>query len=364
MSSTKKEQREQQLQSLMGWVDERLRLGDVPRFSDVVEYAHRVLGFVHLSKSVIVQRLRLHPTYLMNSQQAREPKRSNKHRPIIINNLGALHCDIGFFPVTREYETPKMFRSGFLVAKDVLSRMVYVSILRGSRTADNMVWAFRDVMKQFELQNDGMRVQSISFDMEPSVMGHKVQNFFKENQLAFHAFSMTASKSKMAEGAIRLLRTAIARLRAQGTEKRWWHLIHRAADSLNSQPITIGGKRLDYAPRDVKPGNVEDLIKQLQKADPAYYWTQFAVAPQLVNFKFQVGDIVRPKLIVTSSAVLGIKRSEVSLEQAAYEIVKQLGYISKAKTLGIAYRCRSLTDESIQVFNQDDIVLTKQQQQQ
>jgi hypothetical protein len=137
----------------------------------------------------------------MNSSQAREPKRSNKHRPIIVNNLGALHCDIGFFPVTRDYETTVTYRSGFLVAKDVLSRMVYISILRGSRTAKDMIWAFRDIMRQFEQQNGGQKVQSISFDKERSVMGKEVQNFFKENNISFFAFSMTASKSKMAEGA-------------------------------------------------------------------------------------------------------------------------------------------------------------------
>jgi hypothetical protein len=359
MASTKKHRdREQQLESVMAWVEERLGMGDVPRFSDVVEHAHRVFGYVHLSRAVIVKRLRLMPAYLMTSQQARQPKRSNKHRPILVNYLGALHCDIGFFSVTREYETPVTYRSGFLVAKDVLSRMVYVSILRGSRTAENMIWAFRDIIKQFELQNNGQHVVSISFDMERSVMGNKVQAFFKENNISFFAFSMTASKSKMAEGAIRLIRTSIARLRASGKEQRWWHLIHRAVDSLNGQAITIGSRRLEVAPRDVTPHNVDDLVEKLQKADPSYFFSQFDIAPTLVTFKFSVGDLVRPKLIITSSAVIGIKRSEITLEHQVYEIVKQLAYVTKAKTIGLAYRCRSLTDESIQVFDQQDVALS------
>jgi hypothetical protein len=221
-----------------------------------------------------------------------------------------------------------------------------------------MIFAFRQVIVQFEQQNQGQRVQSISFDQERSVMGKEVQKFFKENNITFFPFSFTASKSKMAEGAIRLIRTAISRLRASGTEQRWWRLIHRAVDSLNSQPITVGGKRLDMAPRDVNPSNVSELIEKLQKADPTYFYSQFEIAPGLVKFKFEVGDLVKPKLIITSSAVLGIKRSEVTLEEETFEIVKQLAYVSKAKTVGRAYRCRSLWNEKIQVFDEGDLALS------
>jgi hypothetical protein len=77
-----------------------------------------------------------------------------------------------------------------------------------------------------------------------------------------------------------------------------------------------------------------------------------------VRFKFEIGDLVKPKLIITSSAILGVKRSEVTLEQETYEIVKQLPYMTKAKTLGRAYRCRSLRDESIQVFDEGDLALS------
>jgi hypothetical protein len=361
MKPKSKEVTARQLENLMAWVEERLRLGDVPRVSDIVEHARRVLKYENLRESEIKKAVRLSRTYLMNSRQQRKPKRGNRHRRIIVNdNLGFLHCDIGFYSVVREYETPVSFRSGFLVGKDVLSRMLYVSILRGNRKAENMIWAFRDIMKQFEQQNGGEKVRTIGFDKERSVMGHKVQNFFKENHVAFHPFSMSASKSKMAEGAIRLIRTAIRRLQdfPEGREQRWWHLIQPAVDSLNSQKITIGKKRLDYAPRDVTPGNVENFLKQLQKADPSYYFSQFAIDPRWVtDFKFNVGDVVRPKLIVTSAAVLGIKRSEVTLEETAFVVAKQLAYYSAAGTIEKAYVCENADDDE-ETFDEDDIALS------
>jgi hypothetical protein len=363
MKPKNKEVTRNQLENLMAWVDERLRLGDVPRVSDIVEHAHRVLKYDNLKKSEILKAVRLSPTFLMNSRQQRKAKRGNRHRRITVNdNLGFLHADIGFFSVVRGYETPKTFRSGFLVAKDVLSRMIYISILRGSREADNMIWAFRDILKQFEQQNQGAKVKTIGFDKERSVMSHKVQNFFKENNIQFHPFSMSASKSKMAEGAIRLIRTAIKRLQdfPGAKEQRWWHLIQIAVDSLNSQKIMIGKKRLDYAPRDVTPSNVKMFVEQLQKADPSYYFSQFAVDTRWVDdFKFNVGDVVRPKLIVTSAAVLGIKRSEITLEDTAFEIVKQLAYYSAEGTIEKAYLCQNLQDpRDEETFDEDDIALS------
>jgi len=353
--------KDKQMKYLLDWVEDRFRSGDVPRFADVVEYAHQVLKFKQLKKSEIVKQLRLMDVYLMNSRQQRKKFRSRKNRPIIVNNLGNLHCDIGFYSVKREYETPVTYRSGFLVAKDVLSRMVYVSILYKTRTAESMVKAFRDIIEQFKQQNNGEPVASISFDKERSVLSNLVQNFFKEHHIKFHAFQMSASKSKHAESAIRLLRTTVVRLQAmpQFEHRRWWTLLHMAADVLNGQPIRVNGKNLGYTPKQVNSGNLRDFLKNLYKKVPAYYWSQFDVAPQLVTFSFAIGDVVRPKLIAISSAVIGIKRSEVTLDETRYTIQKQIPYVSSAFTIEKAYECKSLVDDSTEFFDESDIALSK-----
>ncbi len=163
MSSEKKLVEKKELEQLMAWVTTQIQGNDTPRFSDVVDYAHRVLKLTGLSERVIRKELRLHPAYQMNARQSLKKKRWNKRRPIIVNNLGYLHGDIGFFKLTNEYATPVTFRSGFLVCKDVLSRFTYVSILKKTRDADSMVKAFADIFKQFEIQNPGLRVASLAF---------------------------------------------------------------------------------------------------------------------------------------------------------------------------------------------------------
>jgi len=194
---------DKQLEQVMEWVEHRLASGDVPRFNDVVYYAHADLGFKKLTRKVIVNRLRLNPVYMMSARQQRKPRRSGRHRPIICNSIGNLHADIGFFSVQRGYETPKKYRSGFLVAKDIFTKFVFVHILPFDRTAKTMINAFEDIFKQFRAQYPGRKVTNISFDREKSVSSNLVKQFFESKNVSFHTFEKSASKSKLAEGKLK-----------------------------------------------------------------------------------------------------------------------------------------------------------------
>ena len=356
--------KKKELDILLDWVSEQFSKNDPPRFSDVVDYAHRVLQFKSLKERDIRQALRLHPGYMMNSRQQRPRLGLGEHRPIIINHLGCIHADIGFFPITSTYSTPKMYQSGFLVAKDVLSRMTYVSVLKFTRTADSMIAAFKDIFKQFEQHNPGLQVTSVAFDQERSVMSNKVQNFFKENNVAFHFFQNTASKSKMAEGAIRLIREMIARLRIN-SDPRWWNLIQPAVNALNSQPIRIEGKYLrqsktgDYfTPATVTQNTLEDFLQVLYKKVPSHSFSQFTVNPRFARFTFSVGDFVRQKLIASSSKVIGEKRSEVTLGEDVFIIKSLDAYISTKWTIQPLYRCQSIYSNQFEAFDEWEIVKT------
>jgi hypothetical protein len=67
---------------------------------------------------------------------------------------------------------------------------------------------------------------------------------------------------------------------------------------------------------------------------------------------------VKPKLIVTSSAAIGIKRSEVTLEKEVFVIIKRLGFVSRAFTIEPLYICKSLTTNKTEAFEEDNIALT------
>jgi hypothetical protein len=71
-----------------------------------------------------------------------------------------------------------------------------------------------------------------------------------------------------------------------------------------------------------------DFLADLYKAVPVQFFAEFDIAPQLVNFKYSVGAVVQPKLLITSSAMIGIKRSEVNLEQDAFVVTEQIAYLA------------------------------------
>ena len=351
---------QKQLGVLMDWVTQRVQHeGRVPRLSDVVEQAAKGFGYRDLRKTSIARQLRLHPYYHMNFKQTRGQHRAGRHRPIVVNHLGVLHADIGYFSKSRHFETPPTFQAGYLIAKDVLSRFIYAVILRGAKKAETLIKAFEELLKQHQAQfgSDGHRIASISFDREPGIMSHKVQSYLSEKKIQFHAFDYSVSKAKAAEGAIQLLRTTMTRMLAPlGESKRkWWLHLAQCVASLNDSPIVIDGKRLNWRPVDINKHNLADFLADLYKAVPVQFFAQFDIAPQLVSFKYPVGAVVRPKLLVTSSAVIGIKRSEVNLEQEAFVVVEQIAYVARNFKIGRAYRCRNLATREEELFDEWDL---------
>lgn len=351
--------RKQELDVVMEWVTERVDSSAfVPRVDDVVHYAYQTLGFTKLTRAAIAKQLRLHPYYLMNSSQQRIKHRSKRHRPILVNSLGMLHGDIGFYAVVRDYETPKKYRGGYIVLKDILSKFLYVALLDTNRNADSIITALKKIFQQHEeaFGSNGHKIKSIAFDRETSVMSNKVQQFLQDNNISFHPFKYSASKSKMAENAIRLIRTDMKRMTLPDPKtRRWWKLMDRVVKSLNSKMITVNKKRLAWAPKDVSKNNVDQFLSDLHKADPAYYFSQFEIAPQLVNFKFLPGTIVRPKLIVTSSAVIGEKRSEINLEKNPFIVEEQLPFVNANWEIGNAYKCVNQQTGEVEIFDENDL---------
>jgi hypothetical protein len=355
--------RDKELSNLMDWVSDRSRQGDILRVSDVVNYYKNEMtrhgDKRALKRKDIAEALRLHPIYMMSSSQQRAPKRSRKYRPILTNSLGNLHADLGFEPLRKNYSTPLKYRSGYLVAKDVLSRYTYLVILEGSKSAQSIIRALKELLLMHQRAfPDGHRILSLSFDQETSVMSNQVQRFLRENNISFHPFVLTSSKSKHAEGAIKLIRKTLARFEKENPGVQWWKMIDAVIDSLNSNEIVVDGKRLGYRPNEVNKYNLEDFIKRLHKAKPSYFFSQFDLDPRLVSFKFSVGDLVRPKLLVTSSAVIGEKRSAKSLEDIVFVVDKQIPYVNQAHRVGRAYRCINVESGEEEIFDEWDIALT------
>ena len=63
------------------WLDERLRVGSVPRLSDLYSMAQR--EGLRLTRKDIRKQLELNPVYTFNLHQQKKPRGSRKYRPVI-----------------------------------------------------------------------------------------------------------------------------------------------------------------------------------------------------------------------------------------------------------------------------------------
>jgi hypothetical protein len=359
------------LEVLLEWVGERVRVGDPPRVSDMLEHA-RLEKLGRIDRKKLNDALLVDPVYAFNLHQQKKRLSSRSYRPVVSTSLGYLHCDIGFFPKSRHYETPVTFRSGYLVGKDVSSRFVYLVPLRKNRKADSIVSALETLHAMHQAAGHLHPILGISFDRERSVVGKVVQAYLREKRIKFTAFRNSKSKAKFAEGAIRLVRTLVARLErkynvGKGNKKkkeggpaprRWWNLLGDVAAILNRQEIVVGGKRTGFAPADVSLDNYDKFLSALYKAAPAYSAAQFNVDPRHSTFKFSVGDYVRAKLIVTSSAVLGEKRSETNLTDSCFKILKAYPFVTRRLGLGNEYLCIDTKTGEEEKFQETDLVLS------
>ena len=346
-----------QLSALLAWLEERLRLGDVPRLCDLTQYA-RDQGWTTLSTKLISAQLKLHPAYALNINQRRASKAGYKQRPILGMSLGRLHSDIGFFTKSRNFETPPRYQSGYLVARDIVSRYVYIVILRGNRRAPAIVAALDKVLALHRQAGFTWPVRSIGFDKETSVLSKTVQAYLAEQHIQFVAFQHSASKSKMAENCIRQIRTVMARLlRHNQNNVRWWTLLPQVAVLLNNREIYIGGKGTGYSPSQINADTLTDFIQNVHKARPAQFFSQFALDPRVASFKYPLESVVRAKLIVTSAAVLGEKRSETNLTYATFKVVEHIPYVTQNLSLGRGYKCVNLETQQVDIFDETDLTL-------
>jgi len=343
------------------FISENLKKGDVPRVQDVWEFVKK--NKLPVKKNTLLDAIYLNPIYSENVHKERDKKRFGKQRPIVSNTLGFLHADIGYYPVVREYTTPPSFQNGFFVAKDILSKYIYVELMREGKTTKNLIRVVGKLLLDHGKVHPDYKIKSISFDMEKGMIASKMQAFLKSKGIQFFYFQKSVTKASVAENGIKILRTEVDRLRkyylkAHQKNYKWWDLLSEAAKSLNTKKIIVSGKEMTYRPIDITPKNVNKFINQVQKAEPGIYFSQFNYPRGIVKFKFQVGNIVRPKLISTSTKVIGVKTSSLNLDPERFQILNQIPFVSTHNKSNQLYKVISLDTGNIRTFMEEQIALS------
>lgn len=352
------------------WIRQRLMKipkPEVPRLSDVLAYAKTLKP--RLTKKQISELLRtnvhFHQVMSQNHRTTLESGsgsnlKTGNYRPIITNALGNFHGDIGFFSKSKDYSTPVTFQAGYLVMVDLLSHLVYLEVLKKNRKADAILSALTKIFERHASKHD-YAIVSIGFDKERSVISKKVAQFLKQKNIKLTLFSFSRSKAKFAENTIGRVRQIVAVLESQsGNTKRWWRLLPDVESMLNHRPIIVNHRTLSFCPALITKENVSKYISEMQKANPAYYFGQFSINPDLVNFKYKVGDWVKAKTTITSSAVLGEKRSSHHLTDETFTVVHRQAYVRQNLTIGKQYSCKEMHMDDknlLHSFDEEDLSL-------
>jgi len=345
------------MDEIESFINDCLKKGEVPRVGDIREFIKRK-QLKPIKRDALQKLIQLNPIYTANVHQERDKLRSGKQRPIISNTLGHLHGDIGYYSVVRGYVTPKTFQYGFFVVKDILSRFIYVELMKGPKTATNLIKVMNRILLQHKTIHPDYNILSLSFDKERAMIGHKMEAFLLKKNIQLYVFERSVTKASVAENGIKLLRTDVQRLQNYNNKARWWDLLPIAADSLNKKEIVIRGKKTGYRPIDVNPSNVKKFIKKVHKLVPGYYFTQFNYPRQLTKFKFDIGDFVRPKTILSSTQVIGNKTSQVNLDLTRFKILDHYPFVTTDLSLRKLYKCINLFTEEIEIFAEEDLAIS------
>lgn len=355
---------------LQDWIRQKLTKTpqpEVPRISDAVNFAktlkpkltrQQVSAILKTNVSFHQVMSQTHVTTLASGSGTHF--KTGNFRPIITNSLGNFHGDIGFFSVNEHYPTPITFRSGYLVLVDVLSHLVYLEVLRKSKSADAIVAALTNILQRHTAKHD-YPIISIGFDQERSVISRKVQSFLKQKNIKLTLFSFSRSKAKFAENTIKRVREIVDVIERQTNyTKPWWRLLPDIESMLNYRPIIVQHRVLSYTPAQITEKNLSKYIEELHAASPAHYFGQFNIDPQLVRFQFNLGDWVKAKTIVTSSAVIGEKRSVHHLTDETFLVVFRQAYVRKNLTIGKQYTCKEIHNDDrnlLHSFDEEDLSL-------
>ncbi len=315
--------------------------------------------FKGLTNKALVSRLILQePVYHGNVHQQRHPLRTKKDRPTLASTLGNYQCDIGFFSIEREFETPKMFQYGFLIAKDSLSRYTFFILMRGPRSKENLVKVFQRLITKHNKAHT-YPIISISFDLERAVISKTFQSFLESKDIAFRTFSNSRSKAFFAENGIKLLRVDMDRYLTAYPNQRWWKILETEMETnFNSKEIFISNKPTGYKPKDINMSNVDLFIQKVQEIVPAARFGLHTISNKYTLFKYEIGSRVQPKLVVVDSSVLGEKRSRKTLSDQVFIIDMQVSVLHKDLVVRPGYLCKNERNTNQEeLFDEQDIVL-------
>jgi hypothetical protein len=259
--------------------------------------------------------------------------------------LGQIGADLAFFEPQRH----ELSRIGVkkatmaLVARDLVSRYSYCVPMQKEhgKSAKGLEIALGKLLEIHAKERPDYRIKSILFDAESAIRSTQVRKFLLQHGIKLHIYRYSKIGSAHSESLIRVLRTYFTRW--DGNPKKWQQTCHMAAKYANELPIRIREKQLSFRPVDVTQKTLGSFLNELYRLRPQQYYTYFSVDTDNIKFKYAEKDTVSLKLRSFDTQAIkqsGDKRSEHSVDDATWVIVRKLAYFSDKYTIIKSYLLR------------------------
>ena len=231
----------------------------------------------------------------------------------------------------------KIDSGGALVLVDITSQYTYVIPLghlgKSSKGLHKALSKFVELHKE----THGHSVKEIVFDKERGFLSWQVQNYLAANHIKSRVISWSNVKAAKVEGKNKLIRQWLARILKNHPGKSWHQVVTTIANEMNQQKIVLKGKTLPFAPANFTSKNVSQYVRAMERVNPLLHFSRFPIDPDLVPFKYKVGEFVAIKLKAISQPGIGTKWSNVNIDQSRWIIKERFGTIGSANDVIPAY---------------------------
>lgn len=303
------------------------------RKSDIIKEASRF----GISKFETTEFLKEYYPYAYNRHYVVKLNKSRLYRPITVSNLGQLQCDIMFF--SRKYGPKPKSYFGICVVIDILSRRVYLNILKNNKTATSLIRSLKSIYKRYK-KDTRCPIISLSMDNEGATRSYIFKKFIETEQIDFVTFTLSKNKASLVENVIGRIRKLYQQMYAAkfGKIAPLWQCLRELENGINNRKIILDGKNTDWTPASINKSNVQEYITYVNSKIPAKFFANYTVDSDLYKkYKFNIGDRVRIILKAIKNTGPSFKSTQQSLTNMIFIVKRRLLYVAANMTLQIGY---------------------------
>ena len=255
------------------------------------------------------------------------------------NGLGCIQFDFFYLvkPIGR-------LVFGALVFVDILSKRIWTERIYHDKSAVNMLDGIKRFLKSYRRDMKGHYPYLLMSDRERSFTSRLIREYLVDKQKIQLVFFKRPNKAFLAERMILSIKRLFLAKNFQYvhyksqipslTPIRDMDLeLSKLTKELNARPIVCLNKVTPFKHDEINYENQNTLIDYLDRIDPIRVAENFVFRDDVYPFKYAIGDKVKA---IRKSHTFD-KRSQQTLEETIYEVIKRFLFLARNVELSAAY---------------------------